>query len=331
MEADKDPESDYLYRCYCLHGELQEYYYKNRSRRVSQIERELKSIRSSRRLGYDDLEKIRNSDVWNADDFGYWPARSEITRRLESKEWDFWNLPRKEDELIRELLDVFRQIELVSVILRFIVPEHYGIISPPVENILGVGPFPDRVEKYKRYLACIRKVRDSGRGLSTAAQVDMALWVLQVGVLDGLLKGLPGVDDYEALRAAFDRDRQLRAIRVGNLTQQLFEDLSRPNLAEALSESADGDQQRVDLAGQIAGIEFERFVEQIARRRGVPVGTLREMVLALRPETDEIPVSWRNAVTTRNKAVHARHPSVGDIGRLIAAMKQAAEQASAAN
>ena len=319
---------DYLHRCYALHGELQNYYYKDRSRRVALIEEQLKGVRSSKRLSYEDLEKIRNSEVWNADDFGYWPAPSEIRQRLTSEQWDFWNLPRNEDRVVQQLLDIFRQVELVSVILRFVVPEHYGIISPPVENVLGIGPFADRAKKYKRYLECIREIRDSRRGLSTAAQVDMALWVLQVGVLEGLLKDFVAANDYEELRVQYEQDRQLRAIRVGNLTRPLFEDLSRKDLADALLESAWGDQGRIDLAGQVAGMEFERYVRKIARLQRVGEdASLRDMVEAVRPPKNEMPVSWRNAVRTRNDAVHSRHPSGNAVRRLIDAMDDAAEVA----
>ena len=327
MGPNWDRTTDYLHRCYDLHGHLQHHYYKGRSQRVALIEEQLGSVRSSRRLTYENLEKIKNSDVWNADDFGYWPARGEVTRRLESKEWDFWNLPRNEDRIIPQLLDVFRQIEIVSVILRFVVPEHYGIISPPVESVLGISPFPDRAERYKRYLQCIRKIRDGHRGLSTAAQVDMALWVLQVGVLEGLLKDLLAADDYEALRAAFEQDGQLRAIRVGNLTRPLFEDLSRADLADALLASAEGDQGRVDLAGQVAGIEFERLVTRIAHRRSGE-SSLREMVDEIRRRKDEMTVSWRSAVVIRNKAVHSQGPTAGDVRRLIEAMHDAARVAT---
>lgn len=85
----------------------------------------------------------------------------------------------------------------------------------------------------------------------------------------GLLRDLVPADNYEVLRGDFERDAQLRAMRVADLTRPLFEDLSRRDLADALLVSAEGDQGRVDLAGQIAGIEFERLVTRIARRGGL--------------------------------------------------------------
>ena len=322
--------ASYLHRCFRLHGKLRSIYYrKNLHQDVGAIEKEMEGVRSSGQLNYEDLERIVNPDVWDADDFGYWPSRVELERSLESRYWDFWNQPRNEDELIAGLLEVFRQIELVSVVLRFIVPEHFGIMSPPVENLLGIGPSPNHVGKYRRYLESLREVRDSDRELASAAEADMALWVLQVGVLDGVLEGGEDMEECENLRREYEQDTKLRAIRVRNLSHQLFEEMSRPQLAEALLEGAADDKQgqkRVDLAGQIAGIEFERFVGQLAGKRPDEEQKLAEMVRELRPESMELPVSWRSAVNTRNKAVHLESPSVQDIRRLIAAMQEAKRQ-----
>ena len=322
--------ASYLHRCFRLHGKLRSIYYrKNSHQDVGAIEKEMEGVRSSGQLKYEDLERIVNPDVWDADDFGYWPSRVELERSLESRSWDFWNQPRNEDELIAGLLEVFRQIELVSVILRFIVPKHFGIMSPPVESLLGIGPSPNHIGKYRRYLESLREVRDSGRGLASAAEADMALWVLQVGVLDGVLEAGDYEGECETLRREYERDTKLRAIRVRNLSHQLFEEMSRPQLAEALLEGAANDKQgqkRIDLAGQIAGIEFERFVVQLAGKRPSEERKLIEMVRELRPERMDSSVSWRNAVKTRNKAVHLENPSVQDIRRLIVAMQEAKRQ-----
>jgi len=80
------------------------------------------------------------------------------------------------------------------------------------------------------------------------------------------------------------------------------------------------------LAGQIAGIEFERFVVQLAGKRPSEERKLIEIVRELRPERIDSPFSWRNAVKTRNKAVHLENPSVQDIRRLIVAMQDVKRQ-----
>ena len=220
---------DYLHRCCDLHAELTEIGF-GRRQDLGDIERAVAHVRSSRQLTYDDIEKIKGSRDWIADLFGYWPSRTEIESILDPGEWDFWNLPKREDKAITALVGVFRQVELASVVLRFIVPEHYGILSPPVETVLGLGPYPRREDRYKAYLHNLRELQ-LDRGLATAAMADMALWVLQVGVVDGLLHEHR---DYEMLQDAYQNDARLRAIQVGNLTSRLFNDLSRPDLAEAL-------------------------------------------------------------------------------------------------
>lgn len=263
--------TDYLQKCCGLHTELTEIRF-GRRQDLAEIERAVAHVRSSRQLTYDDIEKIRDSRVWNADLFGYWPSRVEIESILDPAEWDFWNLPKREDKAIAALIDVFRQIEPASVVLRFIVPDHYGILSPPVETILGLGPYRRRRDRYKAYLRNLRALQED-RGLASAAMADMALWVLQVGVVDGLLRGHR---DYEMLQEAYKNDARLRAIQVGNLTARLFRDLSRADLAEALLAT------NAELAGQIAAIEFERSVKDLATAD--PDESLREIVKRLRSD-----------------------------------------------
>ena len=315
---------DYLHTCRALHARVTRVRY-GREQNLERIEDEVAGIRSSRQLTCDDIERIRDSEVWDADAFGYWPPRSEIESILESTEWDFWNLPRKESEAIPNLLRVFRQIEPVSVILRFIVPEHYGILSPPVEKILGIGPFRRHPERYQAYSCSLRKIREV-RGFETAADVDMALWTLQLGVLDGLLEPELPNEEYRTLQKGFEQDLQLREIRVGNLTAQIFEDMSWTDLAEALLAT------NFDLAGRIAGIEFERFVRRLTQAE--PDAELQNLVdKELPPLIREIHrdarrsmeiIAWcKEARMTRNRAVHLNPPPAKEkVERLIKAMKE---------
>ena len=307
---------DYLQKCCDLHTELTEIRF-GRRQDLGDIERAVAHVRSSRRLTYDDIEKIKDSRVWDANLFGYWPSRSEIESILDPAEWDFWNLPKREDKAVAALIDVFRQIEPASVALRFIVPDHYGILSPPVETVLGLGPYRRRRDRYKAYLRNLRALRDD-RGLASAAMADMALWVLQVGVVDGLLRGHP---EYEVLQEAYKNDGRLRAMQVGNLTSRLFRDLSRADLAEALLGT------NAELAGQIAAIEFERSIKQLAAAD--PDDSLRDVVERLRNVLrldTEAAVRWPQAVNTRNRAIHpGLAPTKRELRELIKAMREVAD------
>ena len=323
MRSTQAGPTDYLHDCLALHGQVTEMR-DGRGQDLFRIEDETDNVQSSCRLTYDHIEKIRNSRIWNADTFGYWPSRSEVESVLESTEWSFRTLPEEEEKVIEDLLETFHQIELVSVILRFVVPEHYGIMSPPVEKVLGIGPFRKHSERYLAYLDNLREIRHA-RNFRSAAEVDMALWVLQVGILDdGLLKRDLSDDEYESLLSGFRNDSRLREIRVGNLSRQLFLEMSRVELSEALLATD------VSLAGQLAGIQFEQDVKRLTSaksddRLAVLVADLLRNPEVLRSigQIPDLPGDfWLQAVRTRNKAVHLNPPPRKDeVMKLIEGMK----------
>ena len=84
---------------------------------------------------------------------------------------------KNEKQAIRELLEELRQIELVSIVLRFAKPDAYGILSPPVERALNVAWESESVETYLNYLGNLRTVCEVVPFVRVA-DADMALWVL---------------------------------------------------------------------------------------------------------------------------------------------------------
>ena len=57
------------------------------------------------------------------------------------------DLREREEHIVDQLLGIFRHIEPVSVVMRFIKPDDYGILSYPVEKILEVSPSPQPREE----------------------------------------------------------------------------------------------------------------------------------------------------------------------------------------
>ena len=93
--------------------------------------------------------------------------------------FDFWFLSSgNESGVIRQLLYASKSIELVSIILPFIRPEHYAIFSSPTQHLLDIRCGRDLVETYVNYL---RDQREIGAhcGFRRIVDVDMALCVLQ--------------------------------------------------------------------------------------------------------------------------------------------------------
>ena len=285
---------DYLHRCLALHGKLTEFHYRRRQD-LRSVERAAEKIRSSKSFKYEDLETIINPAFWDGADFWRWPSREEIEIDLKNGVWDFWNIPKNEVSLLERLVTLFRFIEPVSVILRFVVPKDYGIFSAPVMKVLEVRRGNSLVETYGNYLADLRELRDE-KGFKSAAEIDMALWVLQFGVLEGRL---PGQERAELLEA-FEADAHLRAIRVRNLSDRLFKDFTRVQLAEAL--------QPVNraLAAQLAGIEFEAMVRRCWRGK-VHDKDLYKIIEQLDQQgriDTHTKGYWHHARRTRNRAMH---------------------------
>src|SRR5262245_16001299 len=97
------------------------------------IERSVERLRSKKMLTHQELRKFEAREHWWFERYWALPPEERVAPVLEKRIFNFWNLPKNEARLVAGLLDVFKSIELVSIILRFIRPEHYGIISPPVE------------------------------------------------------------------------------------------------------------------------------------------------------------------------------------------------------
>lgn len=304
--------TDYLHECYNLHGELSQRCYQRRQE-LEQVEKAAKRIRSSRRLTYDDLQVIINPVWWDAGEFWRWPTREQVEPTLHGMSWDFWNLSSgNEAGVIRALFDIFRYIEPVSVVLRFIVPRNYGIISAPVEKVLEVRRSESPCDSYQNYLRDLRELRDT-RGFKTAAEVDMALWVLQMGILGRR------IDGREDMVERFRADQQLMRIRVRNLMGSLLQELDRGDLAAALLPI------NLQLAAEIGGIEFEKMVRRKCQPNSAgDIGSeedLKDVIddLHKRGMIDSLTKGrWHMARKIRNRAIHGPvSPGREEVDRLI--------------
>ena len=152
-------------------------------------------------------------------------------------------------------------------------------------------------------------------GFKATADVDMALWVLQLGVVEGRLKDHLDETEYLNLRDGFERDRVLRDIRMSNLARQLFQGIPRLDLARALANAG-----YLEIAGQIAGCELER---RVANRLSIAA----DSDMKLRDMIDEAwsgrgpKHKYQRAVDVRNQAVHRQEVTREEMESLIKAVE----------
>jgi len=248
-----------------------------------------------REFSYRDLETIQNGRFWDFRQFWRFPAQSDLQREVDFPEMSrlLHRLPLDESQSIARLHAAFKYIENVSVILRFVHPAHYGILSPPVEKVLEVRRGRTEIETYLSYLRDLREVKDH-YGLPRAADADMALWVLQERVLSSFR-------DHDLLRE-FRADAWFLRRRAVNLLAELGEVTGAEDpldLARALVDA------NVALAGILAGAALERALWSRAGGRAGRATGLAELVerLAVGQPRDMVE-GWRRAIEIRDRFLH---------------------------
>jgi len=273
------------------------------------IERTVAPLRSLRTLTYQDLQYFEAKEHWWFERFWVFPPEHRITPALEKRTFDLWNLPKNEAEVIPELLDVFKSIELVSIILRFVKPEAYGIISPPVERVLDVRRGSDAVETYRNYLTDLREIARVC-AFGRTAHADMALWVLHERCF--------GEHRDPEVERAWRTDPLFLRLRAKNLVLPLAE-LSYPKLAEALHHV------KPDLATLVACQALEALIREagklLAPSMTQPRAKLEDVIDALPNwgKIDELrKAGWKRLKGVRNDLFHdGQQPTPKEMTDLI--------------
>jgi hypothetical protein len=128
-------------------------------------------------LSYKLIRKMSSEKYWDFKEFwmipGWWCYRKHAKKTKEI----FKDLPSNERKVILVLYSIFKNIEVVSIILRLIDPDNFGIISPPVRCALGLKAKDNYVDDYLDYLSSLRMYKKEFN-FDRAADADIALWAL---------------------------------------------------------------------------------------------------------------------------------------------------------
>lgn len=280
---------DYLHDCLQLHGEVAALRY-GKPQHLRELERQVETMKANGCPLWDVIHAIHAYDGFPAAMFGFLPE-AQIETQLKEGGWhrQWQTLPGH--LLVDGLFKAFRQIEPVSLVLRFIDPTRYGIMSGPVAAILGVRQKRRPTATYNAYLKALREIAKQ-RGFTRVADVEMALWALQVGALaDKLLQPA----QCKSLARSYRDDAPLQQMQTRNLTVQLFNQKTKLDIAESLLATD------VALAGQIAGIEFEQLVGKRWPGSSGRYDSLKALID--RPSVPE-QVHLNQARDIRNRAIH---------------------------
>ena len=260
------------------------------------VEDKVKGLRRKTELTYKDLEYFESPKHWWFRRFWIFPPENRVAPALKGIRFDFWNLSSEnESTVIRQLLYVFKSIELVSIILRFIRPENYAIFSSPVQRLLDIRRGRDPVETYVNCLGNLREIREHC-GFKRVADVDMALWVLHEKCF--------GAHRDADIEKAFHADTFLLRLRAKNLVAPLAE-LSEAQLANALVEV------KPDLAALVGCHALEILIRRLAAEFGLPSsgpGLPLEQIIDSLPNFGPVDAvrkgKWKMLKDARNEFIH---------------------------
>jgi len=141
------------------------------------IEAKLDHLRKGDSLAYSDLEIIGDDSCWPFSKYWMWPSKEQVEEKLKkTSEW-FVNLPENEEKIIGDLDGIFKNIALVSIILRFVHPNLYAIYSRPSLKILRIERGFNDVEEYLNYVYLMRILKHSFR-VTRTADIDIIVWAI---------------------------------------------------------------------------------------------------------------------------------------------------------
>ena len=144
------------------------------------IEKRLKHLKEGTALTYADLENIADDSCWPFNKYWMWPSKDQIEEKLSQTEGWFKTLledSNYEEKCIADLDGIFKNIALVSIILRLVFPKRYAIYSRPTLRILRTERGENDVEEYLNYINDLRLLRQSF-GVPNTSDMDMIVWAI---------------------------------------------------------------------------------------------------------------------------------------------------------
>ncbi len=225
----------------------------------------------------------------------YWPQpnKKDLDKVLSAKRVSLCLNAQDRGDLFRNLLSIFHNVGVVSIILRFTHPEEYGVFSTPVLYLVQIN----RAATVDLYLAYCDELAAWARrfGIETVAKTEMAIWSFAETIKD--------VDTRKEAGAAariFENDLWIQRRRAAHIVGPFLRRHGRLQLARILLD----EDTRLAEYERLLGLASVRFCGRaLPARKGAAEHLIDELELKQKislPEKVELRRVWE----TRNAAVH---------------------------
>jgi len=250
----------------------------------------------------------------------YWPRpnEAELDAVLKKARLVLGPAPADLRELVRKGLEVLNSVSLVSLVLRFVHPARFGVLSTPIMNLLQVQR-PHTLDLYLAYCEELRAWKEHFH-LESVAEAGTALWTYHA-----IASGEYPESESSAAVAEFDSDVWIQRRRVAQVVRPFLRKYGPLELARILVE------EEPNLAGKIAGEEYERLLRVAARElcggMNLNVRGAIEILFDRLAEDGYISLEHKaqlgKAWRIRNAAVHAgRPPDPEQVDNMIDAIER---------
>ena len=233
----------------------------------------------------------------------YWPKpnEKELDQVLKKERLVLGPAPGDPHELVGRALAVLHSIGIVSLVLRFVHPDRYGIFSTPIMSLLQVHR-PRTIDFYVAYCEELRAWKERFK-MESVAETETALWTYHE-----LVAG--NTSETSVTGAEFGADVWIQRRLVAQVLRPFLRNYGPLELARILVE------EEPKLAGKIAGEEYERLLRVAARELcgGMNLnvrGAIEILFDRLAQDgyiSPEDKVQLDKAWRVRNAAVHAGRP-----------------------
>lgn len=212
------------------------------------LEKVFSHLRDPRRaLSLSDIENLFDPQ---RTPFGkFWPAPTKELRMALKQRRIVVALDKTQPEnLLKELLGVFHNVGIASLVLRFTYPERFGIFSTPVIHLLNVRR-PTTIDLYLAYCNELLEWQKRFK-LDSAAEVEMALWAFHK---------ISQTPDGRQSRLDFEGDTWVQRRRLEQSLGPFLDRYGWLDLAYILAK------RDPNVAALIAGREYAKFLRQQAK------------------------------------------------------------------
>ncbi|HAR36514.1 MAG TPA: hypothetical protein DCR87_06395 [Acidobacteria bacterium] len=266
------------------------------------LEKSMEPVRLGREeFSYRHLQMLKEDNLFPA----WWKLPELQPPELEALKWVFKNPQPHDQDLVQKLFDIFKNIEILSCLLRVICPQHYGIYSAPVENLLSIKA-ETPVKKYLAYLENLTELQEE-YGLERIADVDMALFALCCLLNEEFIRQNP---DFRQIYLDYlEQPNRVKKISARNALRNIRqENIFYLDLAGSFLETDP------EIAGILAGKELECLVNKLWEEERNKSGykpykpsnmpEKLEELARRKAFTDQIKEDLQNWWETRNDCVH---------------------------